>query len=295
MQGNSLAVFAPHVNPGTAHQDRPARVSPNTISHPTFNRGDSVTRPLAVTASLKPAAPTPQAIQEAQQAQAQAPANAGIVTAKTPFKTTLHKPLTSLPPVVQQTRPATTTVTPSVQTGEHNAANAPLTGESVKPHVSQPNATAPAQTFHQPSANPNAEHNAAPFTGESVTPSTTQHQFHQQETGQQPQVQPQVHQQQPQVNQQQVEQVQQARQAQQAQEAQQAHQQQLQQQAHQQQQASGTATGSPASRRHNSKSINSRSSSNRSNKRLVHNRSPSPRSTNNRRRLPAATSGRWRK
>jgi len=197
LQGNSLSVFAPHVNPGTSHQGKPARVSPTTISHPTFNRGDSVTRPLAVTATIRPQAPTPQAIQEAQQAQAQAPANAGIVTAKTPFKTTLHKPLTSLPPVSQQTRPATTAVTPAIHTGQNNAA--PLTGEPVKPHVSQPNATAPAQTFHQPAANSGTQHNAAPFTGESATPSTTQQQFHQQQAGQQPQVepQPQVHVQKP--------------------------------------------------------------------------------------------------
>ena len=39
LQGNSLAVYAPRVNPATVHQARPAQVS-QTIAHPTFNRGD---------------------------------------------------------------------------------------------------------------------------------------------------------------------------------------------------------------------------------------------------------------
>ena len=46
LQGNSLAVFAPKINPTTVQDAKPARVS-QTIAHPTFNRGDSITKPLA--------------------------------------------------------------------------------------------------------------------------------------------------------------------------------------------------------------------------------------------------------
>ncbi len=57
LQGNSLAVYAPRIDPATAQQARPARVA-KTISHPTFNRGDSITKPLEVTSTVKPPPPT---------------------------------------------------------------------------------------------------------------------------------------------------------------------------------------------------------------------------------------------
>ena len=105
LQGNTLVVYAPRVNPASVHQAKPAVVG-QTIHHPTFNRGDSITRPLAVTASVSPAPPSAAAIQAARQAQAHVPAHAQIATEATPIRPVLTKPLTSMEPVPQVHQPA---------------------------------------------------------------------------------------------------------------------------------------------------------------------------------------------
>jgi hypothetical protein len=156
LQGNSLAVYAPAMNPTSAHTARPANVS-RTIAHPTFNRGDSITKPLDVTANVRPPAPTPEAIQAAQTAQLHAPAKAKIATEKTTVRMPLNKPLTSLQPVTQ--------VHPTTNT-EHSAAINPFTGEPVKPAVTQPNEVKPTPTYHpQSEVQPQTE----------VKPPTTYH------------------------------------------------------------------------------------------------------------------------
>ena len=146
LHGNSLAVFAPRINPATAQQSRPANVG-QTIGHPTFNRGDSITKPLAVTANVRPPAPTPQAIQAAQQALAHVPASAKIATESTPFHAANSGAATG------------NTVHTNVEQ-HNNAAAAPFTGEAVKP-VTQPT-----------QVHTNVEHNA-PFTGEPASPTAT--------------------------------------------------------------------------------------------------------------------------
>ena len=103
LQGNSLAVFAPRVNPATAQQARPSRVG-QTINQPKFNRGNSVTNPLAVSATIKPHAPNAEAIQAAQRAEAKAPATAKIATDKTPAHAKFNKPLSSMTPVGEAPR-----------------------------------------------------------------------------------------------------------------------------------------------------------------------------------------------
>jgi hypothetical protein len=164
VQGNSLAVYAPRMNPSSVHQARPATVS-QTITHPTFNRGTSITKPLAVTASVKPAAPTAEAIQAAKTAQAHAPTTARIATTKTKVKTPLTKPLTSLEPVaeVHHTTSAATTGANTIKPNEeHSAASAPFTGEPVKPSVTESNEVKPETTYH-------------PQTESEVKPATTYH------------------------------------------------------------------------------------------------------------------------
>ena len=180
LQGNSLAVYAPRMNPASVHQARPAQVS-QTIAHPTFNRGDSITKPLAVTATVRPPAPSAAAIQEAQTAQLHAPAKAKIATEKTTVT-----PLTSLVPITKAPRttnaatPGANAVNPNT---EHSAANAPFTGEPAKPSVTQPKEVTPATTYHpQNQVNPQTE----------VKPATTYHP----ETEVKPQVQQQARQQQ---------------------------------------------------------------------------------------------------
>jgi len=191
LQGNSLAVYAPRVNGAAGNAAKPARVA-QTISHPTFNRGDSITKPLAVTANVRPPAPTPEAIQAAQTAQLHAPAKAKIVTDKTPVRTTLTQPLTSMQPVAQTHRTPNTapttgangfnganTVNPNTP---HPAASAPFTGEPTTPPVTHQKKEVQPQTEATPSATHPAA--SAPFTGEPATPPATHHT--------QPQVQPQT-------------------------------------------------------------------------------------------------------
>jgi len=164
LQGNTLAVYAPRVNAATVHQARPAQVS-QTLAHPTFNRGASITRPLQVTRTVQAVTPSPAAVQAAQAAQLHAPAKARIATEKTVPRTTLSQPLTSLAPVAPVHR--TTTAAPATAntfnnakpsgTGvEHPAASAPFTGEPVNHTANSPSAQTykpqteekPAETYH---------------------------------------------------------------------------------------------------------------------------------------------------
>jgi hypothetical protein len=158
VQGNSLAIYAPRVNAATARTAKPASVA-RTVAHPTLNRGDSITKPMAVNASLKPAAPSAEAIAAAKEARAKAPATARIATEKTRVKTPLTKPLTAMKPVVQTQRttnapaPAERTSTaekPAATSAEHPAASSAFTGESEKPTSTYHPQTeaAPASTYH---------------------------------------------------------------------------------------------------------------------------------------------------
>ena len=160
LQGNTLAVYAPHVNATTLHEAKPTRVR-QTITHPTFNRGVSITKPMEVTASIKGTAPTPEAIQAAQTARLHAPAKAKIATEKTVPRTTLSQPLSSME-VAKPTHQVSNTagpgagavnganaVNPNVQ--QHPAAKSPYTGETVNPNTQQ-----------HPAVN-------SPYTGEATT------------------------------------------------------------------------------------------------------------------------------
>jgi hypothetical protein len=184
LQGKSLAVYAPRVNPASAQQAKPASVS-QTIAHPTFNRGDSITKPLAVTASVKPPPPTPQAIQAAQAAQLHPSAKAKIATQQTTVKTPLTKPLTSLAPVAQVHR-TTNAATPGANSSNgaktvnpnagQAAANSPFTGEPVKPTPSHTQTqSSGAQTYHPSNMpTPTPSHTQTQSSGgQTYHPSTT--------------------------------------------------------------------------------------------------------------------------
>jgi hypothetical protein len=202
LQGNSLSVYAPRVNPASAHQAKPAQVS-QTIANPTFNRGDSIAKPLAVTANIRPAAPSAEAIQSAQEARRNAPANARIANENTPMKTTFSKPLTSMEPVAQTHRtentatPGANAVRPEAQqpgsnggfTGEsvkpaseHHAATDAYTGEPARTEAT-PNEVKPATTYHSQTENtggqayhPSETQQAVPHHTESeIKPAQTFH------------------------------------------------------------------------------------------------------------------------
>lgn len=177
LHGNSLAVYAPKVNPATLNQARPANVG-RTIDHPTFNRGNSITKPLDVTTTVRPPAPTPQEIQAAKTAMTHAPASAKIATGKTPVRTTLNKPLTSMSPVTEspqgtphtQTQPGTSSFNGATHpTMEHNATTAPFTGESEKSTVTPP------QNEAKPTYHPQNQNTGGGYQPSGQSPTTTYH------------------------------------------------------------------------------------------------------------------------
>jgi hypothetical protein len=148
LQGNSLAVYAPRVNAASLRTARPTSVA-KTIAHPTFNRGDTITKPLAVNAALKPAAPSAEAIAAAKEARAHVPATARIATATTHIKTPITKPLSAMTPAVA-THATPSAVKPASASVEHPSASAPFTGETPKPATTyHPEAEEkPAATYH---------------------------------------------------------------------------------------------------------------------------------------------------
>jgi hypothetical protein len=95
LNGNTLNVYAPHINPASRQTARPQRVGA-TLSNVQLNRGESVTRPMAVNSHLRPAAPSAEQIQAARQAEASAPADSHIATSRTVPRTTLNRPLSSM-------------------------------------------------------------------------------------------------------------------------------------------------------------------------------------------------------
>lgn len=146
IQGNSVSVFAPRVNSATFHQARPSNVS-NTINHPTFNRGDSVTQPLAVNAHVRPAAPSQDVIQRAQQAQAHVPASAKIANSRTPVRSAS---ITQLQPVMQTHAAANV----NANTSPHVNGSSAFTGEA-QGNNNVRHTEAATSTFHpQTQANP---------------------------------------------------------------------------------------------------------------------------------------------
>jgi hypothetical protein len=72
VDGGTMNIFRPRINPATLHQARPQTVA-RTLSSVEVNRGTSVTQPLQVNSHFKPVAPSASAIAAARAAQAHAP------------------------------------------------------------------------------------------------------------------------------------------------------------------------------------------------------------------------------
>jgi hypothetical protein len=181
LRGNSLGVYAPRMNPTSVRTAKPASVA-QTLSHPTFNRGTSITEPLAVNSRLKPAPPTAEAIQAAKTAASHVPDKARIATSQTPVKTVLSKPLTSLPPVGPVHHTTSVAAPGYAPSQAHPSGTAPYTGESVKPTTTQPKEVKPATTYHPESQDhPASTYHAAPATTQTyhsdseVKPAPTYH------------------------------------------------------------------------------------------------------------------------
>ena len=105
LTGNSLALYAPHMNPGRTGQ--PSRVT-GSIGQMKINRGTNVLHPLAVNAHLAPTPATEAQVQQARVAQDHAPASAKVVTDSAAVKPVLQAPLISLKPVTREVTPSRT-------------------------------------------------------------------------------------------------------------------------------------------------------------------------------------------
>jgi hypothetical protein len=95
LHGNTLAVYAPRVDPATVKTTRPASVG-ERLTNTTVNRGTDINRPLAVNSRVRPAGPTAEQIHAAALAQGNVPAGAKIATANTRISRPLTQPLTSM-------------------------------------------------------------------------------------------------------------------------------------------------------------------------------------------------------
>jgi len=102
---NALALYAPHVNPGTSAQ--PTHVA-GAIGKAAINRGTDIMQPLAVNSRLTPSPATEAQVQQARLAQGHAPASAKVVTDSASVKPVLQAPLSSLKPMVSATTPGHT-------------------------------------------------------------------------------------------------------------------------------------------------------------------------------------------
>jgi hypothetical protein len=100
LTGQSFAVYAPHVRPGTDVQ--PTRVS-RTIGQAAINHGTDILRPLAVNANLTPSAATENQVQQARISINHAPASAKIITDDSSVRPVLHAPLATLKPLTPPT------------------------------------------------------------------------------------------------------------------------------------------------------------------------------------------------
>jgi hypothetical protein len=109
LTGNSLAVYAPHVNPGSAGQ--PAQVAAS-IGQASINRGTDILQPLAVNSRLTPTAATEAQVQQARIALNHSPPQAKVVTDSSAFRPVLHTPLTTLKPMVRSQSSTSTFETP---------------------------------------------------------------------------------------------------------------------------------------------------------------------------------------
>jgi len=146
LRGNTLAVYAPRVDPATVRTARPASVT-QTLANTGVNRGTDINRPLAVNSRISPAGPTSTQIQRAALARGNAPANAKIATANTHFSRSLTQPLTSLRTETRSAsafgsgvRQNTSVRTPRVSTSSISGESR-YTGESVMRHTTTPSNT----------------------------------------------------------------------------------------------------------------------------------------------------------
>jgi hypothetical protein len=178
LHGNTLAVFAPRVDPATFKTSRPASIG-QTLTKANVNRGVDINRPLAVNSTVKPAGPTTEQIRGAQ---GSSPSNARIATVDTHPSRPLTQPLNSLPTATRSPSTLNNMVKPNAEPDRVSAPSVPeesrYTGGSDAWHPVMPAGAesrftgegagfpAPVRSFHSYSSggdyHSNAFHRSAP-------------------------------------------------------------------------------------------------------------------------------------
>ncbi len=153
LHGNQLSVFAPRINPSTAHTGRPASVS-RTVSAATVNHGASIRDPLVVNSRVKPRAPTATELQQAASVQKHASTAAHVGGVNHPETTVNTGESANTGEAVHHTTTTSSTFHPeAANTGEavqHTTSTSPSSFHAEE----QPRAAAPPEEHHT------EEHNA---------------------------------------------------------------------------------------------------------------------------------------
>jgi hypothetical protein len=95
LSGDTLAVYAPRINPATMAASRPDAVG-ETLGNVAANRGTDVNRPMAVNARISPAGPSAGQVNAASLAQGNAVSGAKIARDNTQGYRAMSEPLTAL-------------------------------------------------------------------------------------------------------------------------------------------------------------------------------------------------------
>ena len=164
LAGNSLAIYAPRLNPGRNGQ--PPRVA-GTIGPAVINRGTDITRPLAVNRYLTPPPATEAQVQEARLALLQAPGKAKVLTDGAKVNPVLQGRLTDLKPVTSESAPSRTfNTSPSTMPGRApSTAGATQTPRTYPQTGDQGRVYTPGPVYSSsPPAAAYAPHSAAPST-----------------------------------------------------------------------------------------------------------------------------------
>jgi len=168
LTADSLALYAPHVNPGTTAQ--PARVA-GSIGQTPINRGIDIMRPLAVNARLAPSPATEAQVQAARIAQDHAPASAKVVTDSESVTPVLRAPLTSLKPMARRVMasPAFNTSPNTISNTERVPSTSGLT-PTVRTYPGEGGGGAPSRVYYPETVYPSGPssdqtHSTATGTG----------------------------------------------------------------------------------------------------------------------------------
>lgn len=165
VSGNSLAIYAPHVNSGSTVQ--PTHVA-GSIGRATINRGTDITQPLAVNQRLAAVPATEAQVQQARIAQDHAPASAKVMTSSESVQPVLQGPLTALKPVTRLEVPEPGPVFNTAPATTFNPERTPpAQGVSPSERIyypqNSPGAEVPSRTYYPgPVYQPGQPHSTAP-------------------------------------------------------------------------------------------------------------------------------------